>query len=80
MYIKVKVLPGAKKEEWKVLGPNSYIVSVREKAERGLANKRVQALIRDYFNKPNSPLIKVGEIRLVSGHQSTTKIFSLEEK
>lgn len=71
MYIKVKVTAGAKKEDVKKKNKDTYIVSVREPAERNLANMRVCAIMASQLNIP------VKTIRIISGHQSPSKILSI---
>lgn len=71
MYIKVKVVAGAKKEQVLKNSPNSYSISVREPAERNLANSRVIELVALDMGIPK------GKIRIVSGHHSPSKILSV---
>jgi len=71
MYIKVKVSAGVKKEAFSELGKDSFAVSVREPAERNLANTRVRELVARHFGLP------VGKIKIVSGHHSPSKILSI---
>lgn len=73
MYIKVKVTAGAKKEKLVKISNDHFEISVKEPAERNLANKRVVELVRDYFKVYN------GETRIVSGHHSPSKIISLDK-
>ena len=84
MYIKVKVTAGAKKEMIIKKSEDHFDISVKEPAERNLANKRVIELVRDYF-KAHLNDTKVGqvynkEVRIVSGHHSPSKIISLDIK
>ena len=72
MYIKVKVVVGAKREKIVKKTEDRFDISVKEPAERNLANKRILELVRDYFKVYN------GEVRIVSGHHSPSKIISLE--
>jgi len=72
MYIKVRVLAGAKKEDIKKKNKDTYIISVREKAERNLANRRICDIIAGIFS------ISVKKVRIVSGHQSPSKILSVD--
>lgn len=72
MYIKVKVVVGAKREKIVKKTEDHFDISVKEPAERNLANKRILELVRDYFKVYN------GEVRIVSGHHSPSKIISLE--
>lgn len=72
MYIKVEVRPGSKQEKISKTGADSFLVFVREKAERNMANKRVLELIREQFFG-RRVLVKI-----VSGHQSQSKIFRVQ--
>jgi len=71
MYIKVKVQAGAKKEDLKQKNKDTYIISVKEKAERNMANKRVCALMASLFD------VSVRNVRIVNGHQSPSKMLSI---
>lgn len=71
MYIKVKVEAGAKKEFIKKKSEDTYIISVKEKAERNMANKRVCELMANLFG------IYINNIRIISGHRSPSKILSI---
>ncbi len=71
MYIKVKVQAGAKKEIIKQKNEDSYTISVREPAERNLANKRICQIIALTFH------ISPQNVKIISGHQSPNKILSI---
>lgn len=71
MYIKVKVIAGAKKEEIIKKKSDTYIISVKEPAERNLANRRICQIIAFLFE------INIKNIRIISGHQSPSKILSI---
>ncbi len=71
MYIKVKVIAGAKKEDIKKKNKDTYLISVKEPAERNLANKRVCELISIDLK------VSVKTVRIISGHQSPSKILSI---
>lgn len=73
MYIKIKVTPNAKKESFTKISDDHFEVSVKEKAERNMANVRVRELISQYFGIPTR------KAKLVSGHHSPSKIFSIDE-
>jgi len=73
MYIKVKVSPGAKKETLIETANKYFTVSVREKAEHNMANRRVIEIFAEYFEVP------VGSIKIISGHRSPNKILSVRE-
>lgn len=74
MYIKVKVTTEARAEKFVKKTKDHFDVKVKEPAERNLANKRVIELVRDYFKVYN------GDVRIVSGHHSPSKIISLDIK
>jgi uncharacterized protein YggU (UPF0235/DUF167 family) len=71
MYIKVKVTAGAKKEEIKKKANDSFIVSVKEKAERNMANKRVCEIMASVFK------VSIKNVRIINGHQSPSKMLSI---
>ncbi len=71
MYIKVKVAAGVKKELFKALGKDSFSASVREPAERNLANMRVRELVAAHFG------VSLGVVKIISGHHSPSKILSI---
>lgn len=72
MYIRVEVVAGAREELIKKTSSDSFFVSVREKAERNQANKRVLELVRQKFG--GQGIIA----KIVSGHHSHSKILSIE--
>lgn len=71
MYIKVKVTAGAKKEDIKKKNKDTYVVFVREPAQRNLANTRVCTVLALFLGIP------IKSIRIISGHQSPSKILSI---
>jgi uncharacterized protein YggU (UPF0235/DUF167 family) len=71
MYIKVKVQAGAKIEEIKKKAKDSYIIKVKEKAERNQANKRICEIMASLFGVPTK------QIRIINGHQSPSKMISI---
>lgn len=73
MYIKVKVYPDQKKDELRVIGENRFEARVRVPAERNMANMKVLELVSAHFKVPTRA------IRIVSGHQSQSKILSLPD-
>ena len=72
MHIKVRVAAGVKKEAWKKISEDAFQASVKEPAERNMANARVRGLVAGYFKVP------VGKVRIVSGHHSPSKILSID--
>jgi len=71
MYISVRVVAGAKKEALEVLPKGRLKISVKQPAKQNLANKRVRELVAKHLNLP------LAEVRLLSGHTSPSKIFSV---
>ena len=71
MYIKVRVTAGAKKEMVQKISDTHFKISVREKAENNLANKRVLAIIASRY------AVSIGKVRIISGHHSPSKILSV---
>jgi len=71
MFVKVKVQAGAKREVITKKSKDSYIISVREKAERNLANKRICEIIASLFS------VSIKNVRIINGHQSPTKMLSI---
>jgi len=70
MYIKLRVTTGLKKESIEKKAEDHYIVKLREKAERNMANTRIIEIFRNLF--PNK------SVRIISGHTSPSKILSID--
>ena len=71
MYIKVKVQAGAKKEVVTKKSKDNYTLSVKEPAERNMANKRVCEVMASLFK------VSVKNVRIINGHQSPSKMLSI---
>lgn len=74
MHIKVRVKTGAKNENIKKVSDDHYEISVREKPEANMANKRVLALIAVALKIP------AARIRITKGHRSPSKILSIDSR
>ncbi len=74
MFVKIKIIVGAKEESFKRISDDRFEVSVRELPERGFANNRLLELVREHFRVYN------GSIRIVSGHHKSNKIISIKIK
>jgi uncharacterized protein len=72
MYVRVEARPGAKRESVIETGDRTYTVAVKEPAERGLANKRIREIVAEFLGVP------AGKLKLVSGHRSPRKIYSVD--
>jgi len=71
-YIHVKVTAGAGKESLKQKSEDHFEISVREKAERNMANARVLELVAEHFKVPKN------KVRIVNGHRSPSKLLVVE--
>jgi len=71
MLIKVKVFPNSKKEEITEKSEDSFEVKVKEKPERGVANRGVIRILSSYFKTPES------KVRLIKGFKERNKIFKI---
>ena len=72
MHIRVKVKSGAKKEIIQKTSENSFDISVKEKAERNLANKRVREILSDRLSVP------IGSVKAITGHHFSSKVFEVK--
>ena len=72
MYIKVRVIPGGKKEKVTKVSETEFDIVVREKAERNMANNRIREILSSEYN------IEMGAVRMITGHRSQSKIFDIE--
>ena len=72
MYIKVVVQTGARKESIHKTSVDHFKISVREKAERNMANKRILELIANHFK------ISTKKVRIINGHHHPHKLLIVE--
>lgn len=70
-YARVRVNPGAKRESIIATDGKSFSISVREPAERNLANNRVRQILAEHFG------VVVGKVKLIAGHRSPQKVFDI---
>lgn len=73
MYIKVEAVPKSRKEKVTRLTSNRFKIEVKEPAERNLANRRIQQLLAEEVD------VKVAQVRLLTGHRSSSKMYSIEK-
>jgi len=71
-YIHVKVTAGAGKESFRKKTEDHFEISVRQKAERNLANMRVLEIIAGHFKIPSS------KVRIVNGHRHPSKLIVID--
>lgn len=72
MLIKVKSHPSSRKEEIVKKEKDSFEIKIKEKPERGEANKRIKELLSEYFNIP------LRKISLIKGAKQKSKIFDIK--
>lgn len=72
MYIKVRVVPKAKREQIKRINDQTFELTVKEPAERNLANNRIKEMISEFYG------VETKAVRLVSGHHSGSKILDVK--
>lgn len=71
-YIHAKVTAGAKKEILKKKSKDHFEISVKEKAERNMANSRVLELVAEYFN------VSASKVRIINGHHHPSKLLIID--
>ena len=72
MFVRVHAVPGARKERITKEDATTFTICVKEPAERNLANKRIRDILALEFGV--SPL----QVRLLTGHRSSSKMYSVE--
>ncbi|MEN9913201.1 MAG: hypothetical protein RLY66_609 [Candidatus Parcubacteria bacterium] len=71
MYIKVRVKAGQRAEKVIQESDDHFVMSVKEKAERNMANKRILEIVRSMFPGKS--------VRIINGHQSPGKLIAVDE-
>ncbi|PIP86552.1 hypothetical protein COV42_02390 [Candidatus Campbellbacteria bacterium CG11_big_fil_rev_8_21_14_0_20_44_21] len=74
MYLRVKVFPKSKKESFEKRGDDEFLISVKEPAQKNLANKKVLEILSQNLKIP------LKNIRIINGHHSRTKLISIRGK
>lgn len=72
MYVRVFVVPNSKKERFIEVSERDCEATVKEPAERNLANTRVRELVAEHYQVP------LGSVRIISGHHSPRKMLSVD--
>jgi len=67
-YIKVRVKPGERKEIIIKKNSDSYVVSVKEKPENNMANRRVCEVFASLCDVP------LKNVKIISGHHKSSKL------
>ncbi|MBP6884043.1 MAG: DUF167 domain-containing protein [Candidatus Pacebacteria bacterium] len=71
-YIHAKVTAGARKETFTQKSEDHFLISVKEKAEKNMANTRVLELVAGHFK------ISKSKVRIINGHRSPSKLLVIE--
>lgn len=71
MYIHVKVKTKQKNEYIKELKDNYFEISIREKAEKNMANNKILEILKKHFLTTN--------IKIINGHKSPSKLILVEK-
>lgn len=73
MYVRVHVSPSARTEHITKVSETEFRIAVREPAQRNIANGRVQEILAHEFR------IAKSSVRLLTGHRSPHKVYTIEE-
>jgi uncharacterized protein YggU (UPF0235/DUF167 family) len=73
MYVKVRVIAGTKREFFEETSAGHFKISVREPAERNLANRRIVELVAAHYK------LLAKQVRIINGHTSPSKILSIPD-
>lgn len=74
MYVHVQVVPGARRELVTKKDETTFYIAVKEPRERNLANKRIRQILADEFG------VSVAQVSMLTGHRSSSKMYSIEGK
>ena len=74
MYIRVHAIPGAKKESVTKESETVFYIAVKEPAEQNLANKRIREILTQELG------VSSAQVRMLTGHHSRSKIYSIEKE
>ncbi|MEK7572438.1 MAG: DUF167 domain-containing protein [Patescibacteria group bacterium] len=72
LYIKAVVSAQMKKDSVMAKTADNFIITVKEKTERNMANKKVIELLASYFKVPK------GKIRIINGHHHSHKLLVID--
>lgn len=74
MYVKITALTGQKQEFLREENNGRFVISVKEKPEQNMANRKIIEIIALHFKVP------VSKVKIVSGHHKPSKIFDIVDK
>jgi uncharacterized protein YggU (UPF0235/DUF167 family) len=73
MYLKLHLTPAAKRDQVTRVSADKFAISVKEKAEGNMANKKALDILAEYLG------VRAASIRIVSGHHAPHKIISIRD-
>ncbi len=68
---KIRVISESKKEEVVKKDKNTYVIKVKEKAERNLANNRTREILSSVFK------VEKKAVQIIKGHHSPSKLVKI---
>ena len=74
MLIHIKIFPESKVDSVEEKTDNSFVVRVREKAERNAANIKMRNLLAEYFK------VDLGKVKIITGHHAPSKIIEIKNE
>jgi uncharacterized protein YggU (UPF0235/DUF167 family) len=72
MLVRVRVKTGVRKESFVAVNETQFTIAISTLPERNEANRRVRALLADYFE------IDTSHVRLLTGHHAPQKTFEVQ--
>ncbi len=73
MFVHVRAVPSAKKERVTKVSDTEFQIEVREKPEQNMANRRIIELLGIALG------VKASQVKMLTGHRSTSKMFSIDQ-
>lgn len=74
MYVRVHAVPDARKERVQEEKDGSLTIWVKEPAAQNRANGRIRELVAERYT------VETKRVRMLTGHHSSSKMFSVDEK
>lgn len=71
MYIHVRIKTKQKRESITQISELKYEIHVKEEAKQNRANTRMLEIVKEHF--------KVKDVKIVSGHHSSSKLLSIKD-
>jgi len=71
MKINVRAKPNSREEKVEKTGDNDFVVSVKEKPEKGKANEAIRNALAVYFK------VASARVKIISGYSSRNKVVEI---